>query len=281
MKSIYSTSAYREALRGQIQLWKSHEAKRTLTVLAKNAGLQLSYLSNVLNDRAHLSSDQVYALARETGCDAAETDYLLLLLEHERTGITARRKELERTIRNLQAEQLSTKKHLKAETLEMSLEDQARYYLDPFHQLIHLFLSMRPGTTSVQLGQEFGLSPAHVARVLQFLERVGIVTAKKAGFAANTPVSYLPHESPITVAHLQQMRVKALDQIQRLLPSQRYAFSVTITADHEARLKIEREFSKFIQTVEKIVTAAPSEHLYQLNFDLFPWQVLSARERQE
>ncbi len=51
----------------------------------------------------------------------------------------------------------------------------------------------------------------------------------------------------------------------------KYNFTVSFTANEEAKEKIRLEFLKMLNFIEKAVTQAPSEKLYQMNFDLFKW----------
>lgn len=280
MKSVYQTQSYREALNRQIEIWKVASPSNTLTRLAGSVGIQLSYLSNALKERAQLSSDQLYLITRELGFEETETDYLLLLLERERTAVKERQAEFDRRIREIQSEQLGTKKNLKARNPTLEKKDLETYFLDPFMQLLHLAISMRAGATSSALSHQFGLPEVHVAKILTFLERVGYVKRKGHGFSAETPSLHLAKDSPIAGPYLLLMRMKALDQLQRLTPSQKYSFSVTMTISHETRLKIEREFTKFLEAAEKLTAGSKPEALYQLNFDLFPWEVFSARGRE-
>ena len=269
--SFFQSRDYRTVLSERIRDWKSHASQRTLSRLADAIGVQVSYLSNSLKGRAHLSSDQVYAICNELGCSAIETEYALLLLERERSSHSKRREELDAKIEAIQRDELSTVKSLKAKPPELSAWNLERYYLDPFVQLIHIYIRMTGPISAAQLTLDFGLTPEHTGKVLETLESIGDVTRTKDRFVSINPGRHLPKKSPVAGPHLLLMRIKSLDQLQRLTDDEKYSFSATIATTRETRDQLELLFIEFLKKAEALVGSAESESLYQINFDLFPW----------
>jgi len=50
-----------------------------------------------------------------------------------------------------------------------------------------------------------------------------------------------------------------------------YSLSVIMTADPKMQAKLRARFLDFLKDAEAMVKDAPSEELYQMNFDLFCW----------
>jgi hypothetical protein len=50
-----------------------------------------------------------------------------------------------------------------------------------------------------------------------------------------------------------------------------YSFSVTFSADPSVRKVIQMRFLEYLKDIEELVSQAPCEKAYQLNFDVFPW----------
>jgi hypothetical protein len=69
----------------------------------------------------------------------------------------------------------------------------------------------------------------------------------------------------------QQMRLMAMQRNQYFQSGKSYAFSVLFSADEETRCRIHEQFLEFLQKTQQKVKKAASNHVYQLNFELFPW----------
>jgi hypothetical protein len=88
---------------------------------------------------------------------------------------------------------------------------------------------------------------------------------------------HLPKDSPLCEPH-QNLLQQIANQHTRGLPErEKYAFSLTFSADEETRDAIHSEFLKFLQTIEPLVTKAPSDEIYGLRFDLFRWSYEKSR----
>jgi hypothetical protein len=60
-------------------------------------------------------------------------------------------------------------------------------------------------------------------------------------------------------------------QLLKIKKDMRTTLFVTFSADEKTRLQIHDRFLEFIRDIEDLVKMAPSENVYQLGFDLFPW----------
>ncbi len=96
--SIFKHLTYRKAIEEMVEIRKKLPGKYTLRKLAENAGLQASFLTNVLKGRFDFNADQLFAVAHELGLAPVEREYLMLLLEHERSIHKPRRTELKNKI---------------------------------------------------------------------------------------------------------------------------------------------------------------------------------------
>ena len=82
--SVFQFNDYREFLRAQIQ--SLDRSWGMITSLAKAAGCRRPYLSKVLHGAAALSAQQAHGIARFCELTTLETEYLLLLVEWDRTA---------------------------------------------------------------------------------------------------------------------------------------------------------------------------------------------------
>ena len=272
---VFRHLEYRKAVVELVERRKAIDKSASYQRLAEATGIQATYVSNVLAGRAHFSADQLFLIARFLNLPAEEGRYLLLLLDHERCQVAARKAELRKEIETWHAESRKTKKHLQAAPAEISDLAAAEYYLDPLVVIVHVALRLsRFAKNPTSLASEFGVTTEHLSRTLQILERLGYVKAKGAsGYEVLVSHRHLPNDSPVCLPHQAQMRVKTVEHMYRTPASRRHHVSVTFSSDEETKNEVHRRFLRFLQEAEGLVRKAKDEQVYQLNFDLFPWSL--------
>jgi uncharacterized protein (TIGR02147 family) len=269
----YQDTSYRHAIERIIAKRKSVGDKITLSEMARATKIQVAYISNVLKGRAHFSADQLFTLAQYLELDDEATDYLLLLLDWERSAKKERRERLKARIDRLRKERLKTHKHLSAKKVDVLATEAAEYYFDPMILIVHVFLGVPHYAKHAQrIAEDLGLSQERLRRVLGTLERLGYVRQSAKGtFEVLVRHRHLPSDSPLCAPHQALMRLRSLEQANRLSPDERYQVSVTFSANETVKRRIQGEFLALLKASEPWVRSAPAEAVYQLNFDLFPW----------
>lgn len=272
--NVYSYNTYTEALIPAVERQRSQAKDFTLAQLATDCLMQPSYLTNVLKGRCDFNSDQLYMVCEQLEFTADEIDFMHLLLELKRTVYPKRKWQLEQRIEKVRREHLRAEKHISAKTVKLSPEQQQQYYLNPYIQLLHIYLESHTGIGNADtLAKKFSVSREQMAGILKTLEEINYIRKKGTGYEVLVEGQHLPRESLIIRPHHVMMRMKSLDQMQRLAPEQNYSFSATISTLPEVRTQIQAEFLKFLKSAEKLVRGSKSKQLYQINFDLFPWEI--------
>lgn len=272
--SIYEFESYTEAIESHYKQGKLDHPEWTLSKIAQQCLMQPSYLTNVLKGRADLNSDQLYRLCGILGVADEETEYLLLLLEFKKTQIEKRRRELSLKIKAIKSSHARAEKKISTKVVELSPELIEKYYLDPFNQLVHIYLTIPKAEKSLDgLAKKFSLSKARMAGILNTLEQVGYVQKKGLKYEVIEGGRHLKRDAAVLTAHHQLMRLKSLDQMQSLTVDEVYSFSATISTTPEVREKLQVEYLKFLKIAEKMVKTSEPKKMYQINFDLFPWEL--------
>lgn len=270
---IFQYESYREAIQSLLQKKKAQHSSLTLSSLAQGCLIQPSYLTNVLKGRADLNSDQLYRLGEQLSLNQEETEFLLLLLEIQKTQHEKRRRELRERIQKTRSKQLRAEKNISAKSVTLSVEQTEKYYLDPYVQLVHIYLTIPTGKKTLHdLAGKFSVSSLRMQQVLNVLEEVNCIRKRGSRYEIISEGKHLARESVLLKPHQQLLRLKGLEQLQALPPEQIYSFSATISTSPEVRTKIQGEFLKFLKIIEKMVRESEAEKLYQVNFDLFPWE---------
>jgi Helix-turn-helix. len=271
--NIYAFQSYTEALTAVLEARKQAGKGLTLSQLATVCQMQPSYLTNVLKGRADFNTDQLARVCDQLEISFEENEFLALLLELKKTNFDKRRKHLEAKIKEIKAQHLRAEKHITAKTVDLTPEQQDKYYLDPYIQLLHIFLKSHEGSASVEfLAQKFSMQKSHVEDVLKALEEIHYIKRTKNKIEVLVGGRHLPRESQLLKPHHALMRMKSIDQMQRLPKEQTYSFSATISTEPAVRTQIQAEFLKFLKAAEKLVVSHDAEKMYQINFDLFPWE---------
>lgn len=272
MISVYKYLEYRAWAKEASQLWKKAAAGRTLNLLAQKIGVQPPYFTNLLKQRVHLNSDQLYALCEALGLSGEEQDYLLLVLDYERSSHIERKKQLRLKIDQIRKSKLRSESHLKAEKIEINSESQIELFLRPELYLIYFFLSIPRYSENLALvASSLGLNLNTVESSIKELISLGYLEIRDQTLQKTKKHFHLSKDSPLCEPHQNLLRFRSLYHQQNLLPEDRYNFSVTFTATKETRERIHRHFLKFLSEIEPWVEESPSEEVFQLNLDLFNW----------
>lgn len=270
--NIYRQTNYREIF---AQLFENERGRRpgwSTAQLAQQIRVQPSYLTNVVRERAHFSSDQIYAIGSQLNLSAVEIRYLDLLMIFERAEFPERRQVLQNEIHAIRDKEFRTEKRLRAPENRLSELDREKYYLDPNIELMHLYLGIKGAPKEItKIAQAWGLSTDYVAQIITFLEKVDLVKTAPRGWKVQGTHQLLSPQSHLAKPHQILKRIRALETIQKISAEKIYSFSGTLTINEETRLQIQSLFVEFLEKCEKASLASSEEGIYHLQFDLFPW----------
>ncbi len=269
--SLFSASDYRAAVQSAIERVRFHKPL-SYAQLARQSGVQATYFSNVLKNRAHFNADQLYRVARALEVSESELEFISLLLEWERSAEKERKRELNRRLETIREENLSTGRHLSAKRVAPEDVSGAEYYLDALATVVHVYLGMERYAKDPKLIAEALKIPAeYLGRLLGTMARLGYIEPKGTGYVVRLKHRHLPDDSPLCLPHQALMRARSLEQFQRLPRGKRYGVSVTFSATPDTKARIQAEFLDFLKRAESLVGASRETHVFQMNFDLFPW----------
>ena len=234
--------------------------------------IQKSYLSKVMARNASINKDQGYLLGKYLKLDTEELDYLFLLIDFEKCALKELRDELEHKIKTIQISKTQSNQYLEKQSNRLTTADNQKYYLLPENQLIHLALSIEKYQKDIELlRKDFNLNQTVFSTSLKTLEQLNLIQIKDSKVKLIKSNLHLDHDSPFFHQWKAQMMMKGIEWIKGLETKDKYNFTVSFTSDEETKENIRIEFLNFLKKIEKLVTKAPSENLYQLNFDLFKW----------
>jgi len=268
----YEFTHYRALIADQAKTWKKTRPGWTMRKIAEKAQVQPPYLTNVLKERAHLSTDQLCSIAYVFEWDEETLEYALLLQEWERTGQHKRKTQLQEKISRLQKEKRQYRNQLKKEVIQTSPEENQKFFLNPYYYIVNAFLGIpRFAREPLRIANCVSMKHSDLQQILKdlqemkFIEKTGDIYRKlKRNF-------HLPKESPLCLPHQTLLQLASTQHMQILPEGEKHNFTLTFSADQKTKEKIHSEFQKFLATIEPMVKDAPSDQIFGLRFDLFRW----------
>jgi hypothetical protein len=272
--NIYTYNEYKALLKAILLEKKSSPTGRRYTFqnMANTCRVQKTYLSKVLNVSGDLSADQLYLACEYLGFSTEQIDYMFLLYEENRCQLSKRKAELKERIVKIQKKYRQTDAHIKADVQQVTNEELSEYFLDPYLQLVHVFLTIDRFCQNPQLiRQELALTEAHFSLLLDKLVKMKFVVTKKDSYHVLKENMHLPNSSHLVSSYKVMLRLQAMEQISRLPKNHSYNFSVIFSTDKVTKDKIQNGFFDFLKKIEGLVHDSTPTDVYQLNFDLLPW----------
>lgn len=275
--NIYSTTDYRKIIVTTMDEKKFLDKSFTFQEMAKFIRVQKPYLSKVLNKRADFSSDQMFMACEYLNFSEEESEYLMLLLEYDRTTYQVRKKKILVEIQKIQDSKRDSKNVIAKEIQNLTAVDFdsssiSDYYLDPLIQIVHIFLLIPRFVKHPKLiAENLSITEENVQDILKKLVDLKIIEIKDNKIEVIVRTMHLPRESKLVPVNHQMMRQFALYRMSRLPWNLKKSWMVTFNSNEESRKKMELEFNLFLEKVRKISSEGPKTDCYQLSFDLFPW----------
>lgn len=273
--NIFKYIRYQEVVEKSVKMRKKIDPKFTFRHLSQQTGIQNTYLTNVIKGRSELNSDQMYLICKELNFNLEEQEYMLLLLDYSRCYIKERKELLLQKIQKIQAEHLDISKHLEASTETTEGHNYAaEYFLDPLCCIIHLYFEIPKYANNPSLIQaQLGIPKEKFDEVIKLLIEMKALEYTRGQLKYKEHNYHLNKESHLNQTAQILMKIKSIEQLEKLGAQKANIFSATFSANDEVKTLINDEFLKFLKKTEKWVKEAKAEKVYQLNFDLFPWHI--------
>lgn len=272
--SVFQSTDYKELIKSRLHELKAQNPHYNFQNLAKECGVQKTYLSKVLNgDEADLNSDQLFLAVGYLGFAPEEKRYVTILHQWQRAYVPLRKTHLENELTEIRRTNEKSEHHVPAPPVEVSSPTLVDYYLDPDSQLTHMFLSIERFANKHEIiRQKLDLSKERFSQILKRLLQLKVVVLKKGNYLVERGHMHLPWDSSLIVPYRTLLRLRGIERVNKA-GKRAYSYSVIFTASPKEREIIQKEFVEFLKRFDPIVRKAPSKEVYQMNFDLFDWSL--------
>jgi len=236
--------------------------------LAKAAGCQASYFSQVLRGNAHLTEDQVVAIAEELSLTTHETDHLLILLRLNKAGTKKLRDYLERSASSSKAKRRDLSTKVAATNFIQSGEDLAQYFNSWIPSVIHVLTGSSKFQTIESIAKRLNLPESKVRETLLFLLEKGFVKKEENHFKFQGGTIHFTKDSVWQPALQSTRRQLALNSI-AVNPAEALHFSSVFTITPEDKSKVQELLSEAIRKADQVVADSGTEELCCICVDFF------------
>lgn len=265
-KDIYDFRDYKAYLKYLIAQ-KPGKGRGVQSQIAQKMGCQTGYVSQVLNNDANFSLEQIESLNQFLGHNYDEGHFLILLVELARAGTPDLRKRFQHEIDKVLKQRLILKDRV---DIKKSLEpvDQATYYSSWYYAAVHVAFSIPELRTRENLKDFLGLSDQTLNEAITFLTSVGLVEKKGDHYVQGVTRLFLGKDSPMIKKHHTNWRMRAIHALDGDI-DQNLHFSTVVSLSKSDLLMIKEKLVKSIEETRAIIRESKEEAVCCFNVDFF------------
>lgn len=236
--------------------------------LAKQAGCQASYFSQVLQLKAHLTEDQLHGVLSSLNLLKTEMDYLILLLRFEKASTPKLRHYLSQAIDDKLRDIKSLKNQVEANEIINNNELAGIYFSSWLHGAIHLLTSDEKHQTVKEISQRLNLKEEKVLSSLHFLQSVGLIESIQNKWIYRRGSFHIPKDSlihPLVELCRREMASRSI----ALNPEDSMHFSSVFTIDQAEYEQIQDILRKAISKSHTLIKKSGTSKLVGFCLDFF------------
>lgn len=261
---IFDLNDYRACLKEAIN--ENSGISNYKTRLAKAAGCQLSYLSQVFAEKAELTPDHAVGIAQLWGLTKTETKYFLALVHKERAATPALKRLYQEEIEETKKAQMELSNKIeKKDTLRM--DQQMVYHSSWILPAIHLLCLVPKANTAPEISKRLGLPMDTVLKATTALEEIGLLKRKGNEWQTILKAIHLPPTLFASNAHI-HWRQKAIQTIQSGITEELHYSGIFAISKKDGE-KIKQLLSDQIASLRKIIDPSPEEEVYSFICDFY------------
>lgn len=265
MTNVFSATNYRQLLGARLR--DSEGGRGGISALAEAIPCQRSHLSRVLKGELHLTPDQALAAARALRFSEAETEYFLVLVDHERAGSKALRTRLAGKLKFLKQEHENIGRRIERLIVPASAREM-EYFSSWIWVALHVLTSVPQLRTTKALAQRLQLGEALTQRYLERLAELGFVRRERQQWIFASGSLHTPAGSPVTSFHHGNWRQQAVLNVQRSDEEAVHFTNVQSISNRDVE-RLRQVVFRAIDEFRKIAEPSEPEDAFCLNFDFF------------
>lgn len=266
MPSVFSTRDYKKILQDKVD--ENSEERGYRSRLAKAAGFQASFLSQVLNGPTHLTPEHALGIALFWQLPALERDYFVETVNYARAGTPDLRSHLAAKLDALEAQADNLHKRYQAPDI-VALEAAKEYYSSWYFGAVHALSCIPEYQTAPAMARKLTLSEEKICAILLVLERLGLVRRKTDGWEIANSCIHLPKDDALNLVNHGNWRQRALLDVQDPHPEHSVHYSSVCALSRADLVRLHQRILAFLDETRNLIMASPEEEPAVLCLDFF------------
>ena len=263
--SIFQHQSYREYIKKKVADGASERGYQSR--LAAEAGCHRSYFSQVLSGTCDLTLDQAARLADYWGLNEKETEYFVLLVNHEKAGSAQLQKIVKRRMNELKQSSvpdfvLNKSAHV------MPVELEVKYYSQWYYGVVNLMIATTKYQTPVAVSQRLNLPLRVVEEAISTLETMGFIRRERNRWRLVHREVFLNESSIMQKLMHTNWRQRAIQGIQNHDPTY-FCVSQLFSISEKDIPELEKLVAECYQKMHALVEKSGEEEVVVFNCDLF------------
>jgi uncharacterized protein (TIGR02147 family) len=264
--NIFAYTSYREIF----QHWlaeRPNGGRGSGSKLAAHLKVSTVLVSQVLRGTRTLQLDHAFGVAEYMGLTAQETEYFMLLVQHEHAGTLTYRAYLKGKIEQKRSVAKEVQSRV-ARDIQLSEEIRARFYSHWHYSAIRLLTDIPATQTPASIARRLNLEMSRVNEILAFLEANKLCTHHAGRFKMAVKSTHLESSSPWIYSRQLQWRQKAIQSMERTDPRSIYYTGPMVLSQEDAAW-VREKLLEAIREITERARDSKSEALTCLNIDWF------------
>jgi uncharacterized protein (TIGR02147 family) len=266
-KNIFEYDSYQGYLGDLFSEAGARSGMKSKAALA--AGLHTTYLSQVLNGKAHLSLEHAEALSDFLDLSEDEVDFFMLLLLKARAGSHKLKRRFEKQIENAHKNRNVIKKRIPKSVI-ISDQDQAKFYSSTMYPAIHVLLSIPKYQKREALADALQISSKRLNPYIEDLLAMGVVIESNGLLKHGPSHIHLDRNSPLISKHHHGWRVHTLTRLDDA-PEENVHYSALFSLSAKDAEKMKENILSQLSTNLDLVKESKEEVSYVFCMDYYPF----------
>jgi uncharacterized protein (TIGR02147 family) len=263
-KNIFDYHRYIPYLKAKLANPQSRGEKARL---AAAVGVQATYVSQILQEKSHLSLEQAEAANAFFKHTTQEAHYFLLLVQKDRAGTKTLREYFQSQLDEILKARLVLTERL-GKSNQLAEQDRSWYYASWLPAAVHIATTI-PGLRKIEsMLQAFRVSESTLLKTLERLEQIGLITKVGNEYHTGQQQVRLGNDSHHVIKHHTNWRLQAMQSLDRESLNELH-YSAVVSLSKADVIKIKESLLESIGKNVQVIRDSKEEELFCLTLDFF------------
>ncbi|MBL7542637.1 MAG: TIGR02147 family protein [Bdellovibrionaceae bacterium] len=261
MKTVFDFKNYQSFLLQYFQLKRGNQSR-----LSERLECQSSFLTQVIDQKVHLSLDQALKIPDFLGLNKNEKMAFLYLVQKEKASDLSSKKFFDENIEKLRNQNNRIKERI-GETDELTEEAKYQYYSSWLYGAIHILCAFSWIRTIDDIVAALDVDLSTVSECVQFLNENQLITVKNGQLSIGKRQIHLSDDSKHIFSHHTSWRIRTIEKLS-MQKKQKLNYSSLIGISKKDVDTIKEILLKSISDINQVMLTSGEEHAYIINIDL-------------